>query len=648
MLHPSARIARFSRSLVPLLLLAISMAAPQPGMGAEALPAAELFFAPPIFLKPQLSPDGSKVCALTRFDKGHQALTMIDLAAKRTRTLVKSPGMSVINYWWKGENLFLLLVESDEGEREFQSLDLASGKINTVDPNGAYAALEFLNPLPHETEEMLFRSIRQNSLTIAEQIRLSIRQNMDMGPNDLSRVNLRTGKLKSVEPDPGGVRQWFVNPTGEPLAGWGKKDEQSFLLWRKSPEAKWTRLNQPKGELPPVVPMVLAQDGRLIARDYRRGPTAAVCYYDPATGATEEIFPPGPVEPDGFQYWGPTRQPTAIIYETDTRQLRFMDPSAEGIHQWMESVLPGTNRDYIGFSADSQTVLVLAYNNRNPGVYCVANTATRKITMLNPSYASLNPTQMQPSRHFSFQSTGGLTVTGRITLPQNVPNPPCVIINDWDLAGPRARDSFDRAAQFFATRGLAAVRINHRGTAGFGRDFARAGDLQVATGMVDDLAAGIEWLGAQGWIDGKRVAVIGEGCSGWIAFPLAARPGLIKALVNFGTIIEPTDSNLFDIAPVLTSGLGEDELPGGAKTVKAYRATLNPLVAAEKLTIPTFHYYNRSVFAGRLQAILRKNGQEHVFINSHTLGGSKSNPRLDWEQLAERYEQAAAFLQKHL
>jgi dipeptidyl aminopeptidase/acylaminoacyl peptidase len=97
---------------------------------------------------------------------------------------------------------------------------------------------------------------------------------------------------------------------------------------------------------------------------------------------------------------------------------------------------------------------------------------------------------------------------------------------------------------YFVDRGWAVLRPDHRGSTGFGREYAQA--LRERWGEVDvvDTADGIRSAGERGWCDPDRVAVMGGSAGGLTTLLVCAQHGaLVRAGVSlFGV------TNLFDLA----------------------------------------------------------------------------------------------------
>jgi dienelactone hydrolase len=445
------------------------------------------------------------------------------------------------------------------------------------------------------------------------------------------------------------------------LAGYGydADRERWYMIWRPSVGAKWQRRDSPARQPPDVVPIAVAPDQqRIIALDYTRSPTGSVGYFDPSTGRTTELFPAADIEPTRYLNWGDDPQVLAVAYDGHKSVVRFFDEERGRSLEWIEAALPGTRRMFSSVSRNQTKVLLYAETDRTAGVFCLADLTAKKVTVLRSSMNGLNPASLAPSRFIRFPSSDDLMLTGRITLPAGVAQPPLIFFIGPDLHGPPSAATFDPVAQFFASRGYATARIDHRGTRGFGRTFSAAGDVQAATGMVRDFTAAKAWLAAQGWIDPERVAVVGDHLGGFVAFPLAAQPGFARVLVNLDT---PTDAHAWPVNLFITSLRHPEEVLaqiGGSKGLYDYRELVDPVKVAARLTTASFHYYAQfrngvdlttpALEARRLEAPLKRLGKPFEFVSPEPTSRKISVQTTDWRQTAQCYESVAKFLAQQL
>lgn len=478
-------------------------------------------------------------------------------------------------------------------------------------------------------------------------------------PTSLARINLRTGKKLTVEDNPGGGGRWLINRHGEVVGIWGNDDGQWFLQWRAGGKEKWQKLTLPKKEPAGWEPLGVAPDQRrFIVREFKKTPFTRICLLDPASGTMEEIPGIAGRDYDDIDRWGNYGQMAVVRYQAPKDNLRFLDPEAEETYRWLEALFPGTQFTCDNFSQDNQRMIVHLWSDQNPGVYFLVDRPTKKAAALGVIYAGVNPAQMAPSRFFSFTSSDGLDLTGRINLPANVEKPPLILLTGSNISED-ASDDFVSEVQFFVSHGYAVARINHRGTTGFGTDFGRAGDMQIATGMVRDLIEGVQWLGRQGWIDRERVGLFTEDSGAILGLPLAARKDIFKAVVSFNPSLDLTAWQAYHF--LWRANRTDEELlaaMGGTKGLAAYRKALDPVAAAEKISIPAFYFFWRSGVTGKLSlearkldSQLKKAERNYQLVTADDQRAWNTELRGNypaWKELARHYDEAADFFQKNL
>lgn len=79
----------------------------------------------------------------------------------------------------------------------------------------------------------------------------------------------------------------------------------------------------------------------------------------------------------------------------------------------------------------------------------------------------------------------------------------------------QAYRTYDPAVQFWTTRGIAVLQVNHRGSTGFGRSYQDAINLSWGVKDVQDTIAGVEYLIDQNLIDPTKVAIRGGSAGGF-------------------------------------------------------------------------------------------------------------------------------------
>src|SRR5213075_1501961 len=138
-------------------------------------------------------------------------------------------------------------------------------------------------------------------------------------------------------------------------------------------------------------------------------------------------------------------------------------------------------------------------------------------------------------RPIEYKARDGLTIHGYLTLPPESPgkNLPMIVMPH---GGPNVRDTwdFDSSVQFLANRGYAVLRMNFRGSTGYGLKFLRAGFKEWGGKMQDDITDGVKWAISEGIADKNRMAIFGASYGGYAALMgLITTAELFKSGINY-------------------------------------------------------------------------------------------------------------------
>ena len=115
--------------------------------------------------------------------------------------------------------------------------------------------------------------------------------------------------------------------------------------------------------------------------------------------------------------------------------------------------------------------------------------------------------------------------------------------------GPEAQalPTFSPVSQYFIHRGFALFVPNVRGSTGYGKEYSHLDDVRLRMDSVKDIAYGVEWLKSSGYIDSKKISVMGGSYGGFMTLAsLATYPDLwaagvdIVGIANFLTFLENT------------------------------------------------------------------------------------------------------------
>jgi len=132
-------------------------------------------------------------------------------------------------------------------------------------------------------------------------------------------------------------------------------------------------------------------------------------------------------------------------------------------------------------------------------------------------------------------------------------------------------------------RGALALRVNYRGSAGYGQKFRRLNVRNLGVGDAWDVVSGIDSLVAKGWVDKEKVGCMGWSQGGYISAFLTTSTTRCKA-VSVGAGISNWATYYYntDITPFTINYLGADP----AADPEIYRKT-SPMSYIKQAKTPT-------------------------------------------------------------
>jgi dipeptidyl aminopeptidase/acylaminoacyl peptidase len=133
------------------------------------------------------------------------------------------------------------------------------------------------------------------------------------------------------------------------------------------------------------------------------------------------------------------------------------------------------------------------------------------------------------SKVLKVASRDGTPLEAYLTLPSQSKAPlPLIVVPHGGPIGVRDSIGFDPEVQLLANRGYAVLRVNYRGSSGFGRAFEQAGFGAWGKSIEDDILAAIDATLKTAPIDADRIALRGASYGGY-----STLMGLIRSPERF-------------------------------------------------------------------------------------------------------------------
>jgi dipeptidyl aminopeptidase/acylaminoacyl peptidase len=304
------------------------------------------------------------------------------------------------------------------------------------------------------------------------------------------------------------------------------------------------------------------------------------------------------------------------------------------------------------FTRDGSRLLYYHNGPNAPNDVWVHNLATGKSHQVTHSLVAGVPTDhmVEPYLVHYPSRDGKWTISAFLYVPYNMQrngeNAAIVYVH----GGPTAQtvNSFNRFIQYMVNQGYMVIAPNYRGSTGYGKDFQRSNLFDMGGGDLQDVLAAADWIKQTGFVDSKKIALMGGSYGGYMTMmgvtkaPEVWAAGVpIVPFVNWFTEIEHEDPVLqqSDLATmgdlVKNKALYEDRSP--INFIDQVKAPLLLLAGGHDPRCP--HEETLQV----VDAIKKRGGTvEHKVYENEGHGFAKVENQID------AYKRAADFLKAHV
>ncbi len=536
----------------------------------------ETFFRNFRYNEVELSPDGSCLAALAP-NKQRVGLVVVNLNQRKANWAYADRGLDIQWFKWANTNR-LIFGFSKDGYR--------TGGLMAVDRDGQRpTALVrfgdvrtwFLTTLPDCPNEILVESVAYSFDDPHAGRRF---------PN-VARMNLFTGAMTREVTNPGRVFAWWSDWRGVVRVGAALEDTRIRILHRANTNAIWETLADFRFDQDGIEPLGFDHDNRaLFVAHAGDQPTEAVYTYDVDKKQIKDLaFRHAEVDVARPVFSWTKRALVGVVYHTDRPEVYWLDADLKKMQAAVDRALPVTLNSIVSTSRDWTKSVVLAASDRTPGTFYVLDMVTLKMEELFTLADWIHSDEMAEMKPIQYTARDGLLIHGYLTLPRgragkNLP----LIVNPH--GGPVLRDTwrFDPEVQFLANRGYAVLRMNFRGSAGYGKDFVKAGYKQWGLKQQDDITDGVRWAIAQGIADPKRICIYGASYGGYAALMgLIRTPELYRCAICYAGVTDITRYSSYGVRDIAIAKWHAAQMVGDPKKEKERLRETSPLTHVDRI-----------------------------------------------------------------
>lgn len=470
----------------------------------------------------------------------------------------------------------------------------------------------------------------------------------------IHKLNIYTGKMSSVLATTPLETSYLVSTDeGKPIIAVGINEEYEKSVYKYNDGAFEDISEKGLGEGFNIVGMDDTGENILFV-DNEETNTTSLYSMNLASSEKALIYNNPNVDISGFATTSDEMTPLAIALDDGYPSYVLLDSDSDEreIYEYLFSVFKGYSITLTSSDEDGEKFIVFASNELTPGDYYMFTKKGKKLRLLFSNKQYLPKDKLSQSFPFSFEASDGMKIPAYITFPKHVPeteNVPMVVLVH---GGPIARDywQYHSQVQMLASMGYAVLRVNFRGSEGYGSAHTLAIRKNWGTKAQQDIIEATNYVINSGGIDKERVCIMGGSFGGYSAVMSATiAPDLFKCVV--------ANAGVYDLEQLFAEGnIAEYLLYGPAYletqlgTDPELRRAQSPVNHVSKLKAPLFlahggkDYQVPIAHAHALKEQLDKHNKTYEWFTIDKAGHGFYRE----ESQIAYYEAVAEFLQKHL
>jgi dipeptidyl aminopeptidase/acylaminoacyl peptidase len=493
---------------------------PDPGTDPRLHAIVDELFAPPRVSLARMNPAGDLI-AMIEYRDGKHRVSLVDAQSQQAVDVYRGDERVGMLYWASDRTLLLQLADPDGSSNYVVHVESGAGGAPTFSPVVIPGRGWFIDPLPHDGSHAIYGHLDSDGAAHIFRIDLAGKR---FDPAQF-RSELRLDKgLKNAY-------YGFADGTGVLRVAQVTVEGDYALMYRPAAAGTWSEIKRYGADIV-FDPLLLSADGgSLIVRtnegrdqvdlvriELPSGRVAATIYSAPGADVENAIV-------GSFD----RRVVAAMVYRDGRLQTDYLDLPDASLQASLQKALPGKNIAIFDSSADQRRSLVLASDEVDPGMLYLFDATSGQASELLSLMGPMPDVQLVRSQIVKLAAADGLPIEAYLTLPHAATPPyPLVVMPHGGPFGVHDALSFDPEVELLANRGYAVLRVNYRGSGGFGRAFEEAGFGAWGRRIEDDIQAALDMVLRRGGIDGTRVAIRGTSYGGY-----SALMGLIRAPEQF-------------------------------------------------------------------------------------------------------------------
>ena len=479
---------------------------------AEIIPSEKLFSSP-VYSMAQLSPDGKYLSVKERGDK-KIAFTIVDIESQDTFVAgAFTPEVLVKKYVWLNDSKLHFNIRKG-GENFEYILDFEFNNKNK--DKGFYILQEgyLVNLLPDETEFVLFAKKDKKKPHYHRLYKILIE---DLKSNNFKRAQLIDKTKKDI------VSYFYDNRLKRIITTEVNDESETVTLkWRPLKNLNWNTLLTYNGGDYRIIPAGFITENVLAVLSNKNTDKIALHEFDITSQTLGKVLFQHPkYDLTNAEINNKGEVESVHYYQKGIYKKHHFDLQNKKLASRLEKTFKNQTAYVIDYDRSQMMNLIYTVASDYPGAYYLYDKSKDKIIRLYASYPELENYTFANTEFISVTGSDGTELEAFITQPKGIDHNTLLVMPHGGPIGIQETDYFNKNIQYLVNRGFTVLRVNFRGSAGYGKSFLEQGVGQFGKLIEEDITAAVNQV--TGSHQYKHVCSIGSSYGGYSSVMLSMK-----------------------------------------------------------------------------------------------------------------------------
>ena len=339
---------------------------------------------------------------------------------------------------------------------------------------------------------------------------------------------------------------WFAtDEDGEVRIAGGRDEQLRPKYFGREPGGFWHELPALSSVAAGAEPIGYVERDRTLYLVEPDGKGFAVVGVGIETGERKVLARQDMVEPSRVVVDRVTRRIVAVEWEPDVPITDCVDPRHPvcRVVRALEATYPDDRVRVVSRTDDQERIVVLVDSDRSPGRLLLVEAASLRAERILETRPWIAADEMAETSAFHVAASDGVRIHGYVTLPRGdrTAPPPMIVLPHGGPHFVRDAWTFDPEVQLLASAGFAVLRVNYRGSGGYGLAYEEAGYGHWGDRVVQDIVDATRWAVKKGFADPSRICAVGASFGAYASLQAAiGAPDLFRCAVGISGVYDLT------------------------------------------------------------------------------------------------------------